>query len=167
MQIDVHAVAMVQTPACVEIRLPKIGQRQRAVELRQEKLLDLFGLSKSPPARTISRFGSFRFGFGFWIFDASDAGAIDKRGDVSALVPVTVRAFAHFIDDQVVTADQHESYWKPFFSGRWLGGFGVSRLGADTRSADQQKKGKQERSMGHLDIRESSAPEERNVYSTR
>jgi hypothetical protein len=58
MQINVHAVAMIQSPARVQIGLSKRRKRQRAVELADEKLFDFAGIGKSPAAAAFGWFGS-------------------------------------------------------------------------------------------------------------
>ncbi len=59
------------------------------------------------------------FAFGFRVFDARDAFAIEKRGDVTALVPVAVGALAHFVDEERVAGgeDDRELLRRLFLAG--------------------------------------------------
>jgi hypothetical protein len=55
------------------------------------------------------------------VFDPSDSFAIEKRGDVTALVPVAVRAFAYFVDEQSVAGRENQRHLlRLFLSGRFL-----------------------------------------------
>src|SRR6185369_4231839 len=97
MQAHVHSVAMVPTPARVQIRLAERTQRQRPLELPEKKLLDSTRIGEFPLSFSFddvrgSRFVSRRLG----TLDSNHFLAIEKSGDVSAFVPVAVRTFSHF-----------------------------------------------------------------------
>jgi hypothetical protein len=69
------------------------------------------------------------------VFDARDAIAIEKRGHVTALVPVAVRAFAYFVDEECVAGGEDNGDWLwLIFSRRFL----VLRV--NTRTAQYQNK---------------------------
>ena len=101
MKTDVHPVAMVPTPAGVQIRLAEGTQRQWLLKLCDEEFFNFAGVGEFPLTGAFDDVvsGSLFFSRRFWPLDADDAFAIEKRRDVSALVPVAVGCLGNLVDE--------------------------------------------------------------------